>query len=94
MLGNDGAAEVHVHQPRGRELGGVVGEGGREGALVVVIAVSGGVVLAADIDDGVAFGQTGWIARTHEGRRSIRRKQTEEVDSESLVGVEVPARER
>lgn len=91
MLGDDGAAEVHVHQPRGREPGGVVGEGGREGALVVVKAVSGGVVLAADIDDGVAFGQTGWVARAHERRRGIRREQTEEVDGESLVGMEMTA---
>ena len=61
-MGNNGAAEVHVHQAGGGELGLMLGKEGGEGALVVIIAVDGGVVDTADIDDGVAFFQLGGIA--------------------------------
>lgn len=53
-LGDDGFSEMQVYQPRGGEFGLFLGEGGVEGALVVVIAVLGRVVFAADVDDGVA----------------------------------------
>ena len=54
FVGDDGFAEVEVDEACGGEFGGVVGEGGVEGALMVVVAVGTGVVFATDIDDRVA----------------------------------------
>ena len=53
-VGDDGFAEVEVYEACGGEFGGVVGEGGVESALMVVVAVGAGVVFPADIDDRVA----------------------------------------
>lgn len=69
LLGDDGAAEMHVDKARGGELGGgSVRKGRREGPLVVVVAVAGGVVLAADVDDGVACRELSGVAGAQERR--------------------------
>jgi hypothetical protein len=83
---------VHVYQAGGGEFGLVLGEEGGEGALVVIIAVDGGVVDTADIDDGVAFFQLGGIAGAHEWGGGVGGQETEQVDGQSFVGVEVAAR--
>lgn len=89
LLGDDGAAKVQVHQAGARQLGGPAGEGRGEGALVVVVAVGGGVVLAADVDDRVALAQQGGVARPHQRRAAVRRQQAQHVHGQGLVGVEV-----
>lgn len=56
LLGDDVIAKVLVHEARGRELGAVKAAKAKdlgEAALVVVVALLGGVVHAADIDDNV-----------------------------------------
>lgn len=67
VLGYDGFAEVEVDEAGGGEFCGVLGEGGCEGTLVVVVAVAGWVVFAADVDDGVAGGEEGGVAGAYEG---------------------------
>lgn len=69
----------------------MVREGGAEAALVVVVAVVGRVVFAADVDNCVAFGEFGWVPGAEEGRGGVEREQAEEVDGKGFVGVEVPA---
>lgn len=64
VLRDDVPPEVHVDQARGGEPGVVVGEGGREGALVVVEAVFSGVILPAHVDNGVACCQDSRISGT------------------------------
>ncbi len=63
-MGDDELPEVQVHQARGGELGLVLWEGGVEGALMVVVAVLGGRVFSADVDDGMADGEDGGVAGT------------------------------
>ncbi|EDN04124.1 hypothetical protein HCAG_01989 [Histoplasma mississippiense (nom. inval.)] len=67
VLGDDGFAKVEVDKAGGGELCGMLGERGCECSLVVVVAVAGGVVFAADVDDGVAGGEEGWVAGADEG---------------------------
>ena len=88
-LGDDGAAKVHEDQAGAGELGGAAGEGGCEAALVVVVAVALGVVLAADVDNGVAGLEDLGVAGTDEGRVAVGRQHAQHVDGEGLVGVEV-----
>ena len=94
MLGNDGAAKVHVHQPSRRELGVVVGEEGRESPLVMVIPVAGGIILPANIDHGMALLKLSRISGANERRGRICREQTEEIDSQSLISMEMAARRK
>lgn len=47
---------------------------------MVVVAVSGGVVFAADVDDGVACCEEGWVAGADERRGGVFWQETEEVD--------------
>jgi hypothetical protein len=91
LLRDDGFAEVQVDKAGGGERGGVVWVDGGELALVVVIAVYGGVVDAADVDDGVAGGEDGGVAGADEGGGGVGREKAEEVDGEGFVGVEVAA---
>jgi hypothetical protein len=58
---------------------------------VVVIAVFGGVVFTAHVDDGVTFGETSRISCPHERGRVVCGKKAEEINGESLVGMEVAA---
>lgn len=88
-LGDDGFAEVKVHEAGGGELGVAPEEGGVEGALVVVVAVLGRVVLTADVDDGVACGEEGGVAGAEEGAGGVGGEEAEEVDGQGFVGVEV-----
>lgn len=91
MLRDDRAAKVHVHQAGRRELGVVAGEGGRESPLVMVVAVVGRVIFAADVNDGMASGQLGRIPSADESRGGVGWELTEEIDREGLVGVEMAA---
>lgn len=91
MLGNYRTTKVHVHQSSRREFCFVVGEEGRESPLVMVIAVAGVIILPADIDNGVTLLKLGRISGTNKRRRGICREQTKEVNSESLVGMEMTA---
>lgn len=68
----------------------MVGKASRKGALVMIIAVPGGVVLPAHVDYSVARLELGGISAAHERRRSIRGEKTQQVDGESFIGVEVP----
>ena len=80
MLRDDGFAKMQVDETGGGELGCVGGEGAGEGALVVVVAVGGRGVLAADVDDGVAGGEKGGVTRAEQRRGLVGGKETEEVD--------------
>lgn len=57
----------------------------------MVIAVAGGVVLPTDINHGMALFKLSGISAADERRRGVCRQETEEVDRESLVGMEVTA---
>lgn len=70
----------------------MLGEDGVEGSLVVIIAVDGRVVHAAHIHHGVACLQLGRVAGPNEGGRGVGGQEAQEVDSQSLIGVEVAAR--
>lgn len=94
MLGNDGAAKVHVHQSSRGELGVVVGEESRESPLVMVIAVARGIILPADIDHGMALLELSRISGANERRRRVGREQTEEIDSQSLISMEMAAKRK
>lgn len=58
---------------------------------MVVIPVDGGVVHAAHVDDSVAFLQLGGVTCADERGGGVCGEQTEEVDGQGLVGVEVAA---
>lgn len=77
VLRNDLPPEVHVDQARGGEPGAVLGEGGVEAALVVVEAVSGGVILPAHVDDCVACFQESGISGADKGRGGVGREKAE-----------------
>lgn len=62
-----------------------------EAALVVIVSVAGGIVFAADVDDGVAGGEERGVAGADEGRGGIAWEEAEEEDGEGFVGVEVAA---
>lgn len=76
----DWFAEVEVDESCGGEFGGARGEGGGEGALVVIVAMGGGGVFAADVDDGVAGGEEGGVAGTEEARGGVGWEEAEKVD--------------
>jgi len=73
ILGETGASAddvlgvVHVDETGRREFGGVVGEGGGELALVVIVALGGVIVDTTDIDDGVAGSELFGVASADEG---------------------------
>ena len=48
--------------------------------MVVVIAVAGGGVFAADVDDGVAGTEKGGVAGAEEGAGHVGWEEAEEVD--------------
>ena len=54
-------------------------EGRGEGALVVVVAVCGGGVFTANVDDGVAGREEGGVARAEKGAGVVGWEGTEEV---------------
>ena len=85
----DWLAEVHVDQARRRQLGRARGECGREGALVVVVAVLGRVILAAHVDDGVTGREKSGVTGADEGRWIVGGEHAEKVHGECLIGVEV-----
>ena len=64
--GDDVFSVVHVDETSGGELCGVAGEDDLEAALVVIIALLVVLVLAAYVDDGVAFGEDGGVAGADE----------------------------
>lgn len=90
LLGDDGPAEVLEDEARAGELGAAAGEGGGEAALVVVVAVALGVVLAADVDDGVTGCEEVWVARADERRVVVGWEHAQHVHCQRFVGVEVP----
>lgn len=69
----------------------MVGEEGRESPLVMIIAVAGVIILPANIDHGMTLLKLSWISGANERRRGVCREQTEEVNGESLVGMEMTA---
>jgi len=69
----------------------VVGEERRESPLVMVIAVAGVIILPANINHGVTLLKLSRISGANKGGRGVCREQTEEVDGESLVGMEMTA---
>lgn len=89
LLSNQLAAKVHVDEPRGRQLGVLARESGGEPPLVVVVAIPLSVVLATDVDDGVARLERLGVARAHEGAVAVRGEHAQHVHGEGLVGVEV-----
>lgn len=58
---------------------------------MVVISIFSGVVLAADVDDGVAGREDSGVACSDEGGGGVGGELAEEVDGESFIGVEVAA---
>lgn len=86
---NDLLAIVHPDEAGAAQLGCAAGEDGIELALVVIVALCIVVVDAANVADNVAgledFGVTG----ADEGAVGVLGEETEQVDGESLVGVEV-----
>lgn len=58
---------------------------------MVVIAVVGGVIFSAYIDDGVTCRELSWVSGANKRRRGVGREQTKEIDSESLIGMEMAA---
>ena len=94
LLRDDLLAKVLVDQAGGRELGrAAAGEELVELALVVVVAVLGVVVNAADVDDGVAGLEEGGVAGADQRAGGIAGEGAEQVDGKGLVGVEVAAEE-
>ena len=71
---------MHIHQPGGGKLGAVIGEGGVESTLMVVIAIGGWRVLPTNIDDGVAGGEEGGIAGAEEAGWGVCGEETQEID--------------
>ena len=71
---------MQVDEAGGGEFGAVVGEGGGEGTLVVVVAIGGGGVFSANVDDGVAGCEEGGVAGAEEGGGGVGWKEAEEVD--------------
>lgn len=69
----------------------MLGEDGVEGALVVIIAVDGGIVHAAHVHNGVTLLKLDRVTGTNEGGRSVGGQEAQEVDGQGLVGVEVAA---
>ena len=81
---------MHVDETSAAELGLVVGEGGGEGALVVVVTVAGRLVLATNIDDDVAGLKKRRVAGANQaGAGVLGDMLAKHVDGQSLVGVEV-----
>jgi hypothetical protein len=64
---------VHVNQTCGGKFGVALGEGGREGPLVVIIAVDGGIVDAAHVNNSVAFLQLSRITGANKRRGVVGR---------------------
>jgi hypothetical protein len=86
---DDVLAEVEVDQAGRGKLGGVAGEDGVEAALVVVVALCVVIILATDIDDGVAFGKLGGVAGANELGVGVCGEVLQHGNSQRLVGVEV-----
>lgn len=80
MAGDDGFTIVQEYQPGRGQLSVALRKGGIECTLVVVIAICGGRVFPADIDDGVAVCEKGRVARADERRGLVGREKSEEVD--------------
>lgn len=76
-------------EARAGELRVAAGKGGREAALVVVVAVALGVVLAAYVDDRVARLEELGVARADELRVVVGWQHAQHVHGEGFVGVEV-----
>lgn len=56
---------------------------------MMVVTVSGCIVFAADIDNGVTGRKKGRVARADEFRGFVGREQAKEVDSKRFVGVKL-----
>lgn len=67
----------------------VRGEGLVEAALVVVVAVSGGGVGGADVDDDGEGGEEGRVTGADDGGRAVGGQLAKEVTSESFITVEM-----
>ena len=88
---DDILAVVHVNKTGRRELGAVLGEGGGELALVVIVALGRIIVDTTNIDDGVAGSELFGVAGTDESAVGVLGEEAQQVDGEGLVGVEVAA---
>ena len=75
-LRDDGSAKVEVDEACGRELGLAIWKGGCEGALMVIVSICWGIVLAADIDDCMAGGEERRIPSAQESGRIIGGEET------------------
>lgn len=89
LLGEDLLSEVQEHKTRARQLGLAARERHVEAALVVVVAVTVGIVLTANVDNGVARLEDLGIPGSDEGRVTVGGERPQHVYGESLVGVEV-----
>lgn len=88
-LGYDSFSEMQVYQPRRGELGLFLGEGGVEGALVVVIAVLDRVVFAADVDDGMAAREQSRIPSAEESAGGVGGEEAKHVNCQGFIGMEM-----
>ncbi|RDA89565.1 hypothetical protein CP533_5763 [Ophiocordyceps camponoti-saundersi (nom. inval.)] len=86
---NNRPAEMQKDQTGTRELRLPSGKDLVERALMVIEAQISDVVLAADVDDGVARLETGRIASADQRRVAVLREHAQHVDGQRLVGVEV-----
>lgn len=73
MMCDDGFAEVQEYQASGGQLCMALRESSAKGALVVVVAVCGGRVFPADVDDGMAGCKEGRVAGADQRRGLIAR---------------------
>jgi hypothetical protein len=89
MLRNDCLPKVEINKPGRRKFGGPVWEGSVEGALMMIIAVRGWLILAANIDNGVTGLQEIRIPGSDECGGLVGGQQAEHVDGESFVSVEM-----
>jgi hypothetical protein len=86
---NDLLAVVHPDEAGAAQLGRAAGEDGVELALVVVVALCIVVVDAADVADDVAGLEGVGVTGADERAVGVLGEETEEVDGQGLVGVEV-----
>ena len=78
-LRDDRLTEVQVDEPGRGQRGGADREGSVEAALVVVVAVTRRVVFAADVDDRMACGEEGGVARAQDGAGVVLGELAQEV---------------
>ena len=59
----------------------------------MVVAILSRVILATNVNDGVAGGQKSWVTGSNESGWIVGGKHAEKMDGEGLVGVEMATRD-